>query len=105
MKKVVLGYSGGLDTSILIRFIKEKYGADVVAVTIGLGQQENLEAFRKKALAIGAAEAYVIDGREEFVDRGRLTVDRRLERLRQGFFLGLDQFALIHRQRAIVRRL
>jgi argininosuccinate synthase len=69
MKKVVLGYSGGLDTSILIRFIKEKYGADVVAVTIGLGQQENLEAFRQKALTIGATEAFVIDAREEFVEK------------------------------------
>jgi argininosuccinate synthase len=68
MKKVVLGYSGGLDTSILIRFIKEKYSADIVAVTIGLGQQENLEAFRQKALMIGAAEAFVIDAREEFVN-------------------------------------
>jgi argininosuccinate synthase len=66
--KIVLAYSGGLDTSIIIPWLKENYaGCEVVAMIGDLGQQEDLEAARKKALATGASAAYVEDLREEFV--------------------------------------
>ena len=66
-KKVVLAYSGGLDTSIIIPWLKENYGCEVIAVIGDVGQQEDLEVARKKALATGASTAYVEDLREEFV--------------------------------------
>lgn len=67
-KKVVLAYSGGLDTSIIIPWLKENYGGcEVIAMIGDLGQQEDLEAARKKALATGASAAYVEDLREEFI--------------------------------------
>jgi argininosuccinate synthase len=67
-KKIVLAYSGGLDTSIIIPWLKETYpGCDVIAMIGDLGQLEDLEAARKKALATGASAAYVEDLREEFI--------------------------------------
>ena len=67
-KKVVLAYSGGLDTSIIIPWLKENYGGcEVIAMIGDLGQQEDLEAARKKALATGASSAYVEDLRQEFI--------------------------------------
>jgi argininosuccinate synthase len=66
-KKVVLAYSGGLDTSIIIPWLRENYGCEVIAMIGDVGQQEDLEAARKKALATGASTAYVEDLREEFV--------------------------------------
>jgi argininosuccinate synthase len=67
-KKVVLAYSGGLDTSIIIPWLKETYGGcEVIAMIGDLGQMEDLEAARKKALATGASSAYVEDLREEFI--------------------------------------
>jgi len=66
-RKVVLAYSGGLDTSIIIPWLKETYGCEVIAMIGDLGQQEDLEAARKKALATGASAAYVEDLREEFI--------------------------------------
>jgi argininosuccinate synthase len=66
--KIVLAYSGGLDTSIIIPWLKENYaGCEVIAMIGDLGQQEDLEAARQKALATGASAAYVEDLREEFV--------------------------------------
>jgi len=67
--KIVLAYSGGLDTSVAIPWLAEKYGAEVVAVTVDLGQGENLEAARERALATGAVNAYVVDVRQEFAHR------------------------------------
>jgi argininosuccinate synthase len=67
MKKIVLAYSGGLDTSVAIKWLKEEYGAEVIAFCADLGQGEDLKAVRKKALATGASGAYVEDLREEFV--------------------------------------
>jgi argininosuccinate synthase len=68
VKKVVLAYSGGLDTSIIIPWIKENYGgAEIVAYCGDVGQGDDLEAVRKKALATGAAKCIVEDLREEFV--------------------------------------
>src|SRR6266581_9112480 len=66
-KKVVLAYSGGLDTSIIIPWLNENYGCEVIAVIGDVGQQEDLEAARKKALATGASSAHIEDLREEFV--------------------------------------
>ena len=68
MLKVVLAYSGGLDTSIIIPWLKETYsGCDIIAMIGDLGQKEDLEAARKKALATGASAAFVEDLREEFI--------------------------------------
>ena len=69
MKRIVLAYSGGLDTSVAIPWLAEKYGAQVVAVTLDLGQGENLEAARERALSTGAVNAYVVDVRQEFAHR------------------------------------
>src|ERR1700759_5450014 len=66
-KKVVLAYSGGLDTSIIIPWLKETYGCEVIAMIGDVGQQEDLEAAKKKALATGASSATIEDLREEFV--------------------------------------
>jgi argininosuccinate synthase len=66
-ERVVLAYSGGLDTSVAIPFIAEATGAEVIAVAVDVGQGgEDLEAIRKRALDCGAAEAVVIDAKEEF---------------------------------------
>jgi argininosuccinate synthase len=66
-KKVVLAYSGGLDTSIIIPWLRETYGCEVIAMIGDVGQQEDLEAARKKALATGASSAGIEDLREEFI--------------------------------------
>jgi argininosuccinate synthase len=66
-KKAVLAYSGGLDTSIIIPWLKETYGCEVIAMIGDVGQQEDLEAARKKALATGAVKATIEDLREEFI--------------------------------------
>jgi argininosuccinate synthase len=69
-ERVVLAYSGGLDTSVAIGWIAEKTGADVIAVAADVGQGgEDLETVRKRALACGAVEAEVLDLRDEFADR------------------------------------
>jgi len=67
MKRIVLAYSGGLDTSVAVSWLAEKYGAEIIAVTLDLGQGEDLTNVRERALALGAVRAHVIDGREEFV--------------------------------------
>ncbi len=66
-QKVVLAYSGGLDTSIIIPWLKETYGCEVIAMIGDVGQQEDLEAAQRKALATGASAASVEDLREEFI--------------------------------------
>jgi argininosuccinate synthase len=65
-KKVVLAYSGGLDTSIILRWLKETYGCEVVTFTADLGQGEELEPARAKAEAMGASAVHIEDLREEF---------------------------------------
>ena len=67
MRKIVLAYSGGLDTSVIIQWLREKYKCGVVAFVADLGQDEDLEATREKALRTGADECYVEDLREEFI--------------------------------------
>jgi len=65
--KVVLAYSGGLDTSAAIKWIAEKYTMDVIALSADLGMQRNYESIRRKALKVGAVKALVVDAKEEFV--------------------------------------
>ena len=68
--RVVLAYSGGLDTSVAIGWIADAIGAEVIAVAVDLGQGgEDLDIIRKRALDCGAVEAYVADAREEFADQ------------------------------------
>jgi len=67
IKRVVLAYSGGLDTSIILKWIQETYKAELVTFTADLGQGEELEPARKKAEMLGAKKIYVEDLREEFV--------------------------------------
>lgn len=67
VKKVVLLYSGGLDTSCMLKWIQDVYKAEVITVTVDIGQQgDDLEQIKKKALKFGAKKAYVIDAKEEF---------------------------------------
>jgi argininosuccinate synthase len=66
--KVILAYSGGLDTSVMVPWIGEKYNLDVVAFTVDLGQGEDIEKIRKKALKTGAVDAIAIDAKNLFVD-------------------------------------
>jgi argininosuccinate synthase len=67
VKKVVLAYSGGLDTSVILRWLQENYGCEVVTFTADLGQGEELAPARAKAESMGAKEIFVEDLREEFV--------------------------------------
>jgi argininosuccinate synthase len=66
MERIVLAYSGGLDTSVAIPWLAEKYGAEIIAVTLDLGQGRELSDVRERALAVGALRAHVIDARDEF---------------------------------------
>jgi len=66
-KKIVLAYSGGLDTSVAIKWLKETYGAEIIAFCADLGQGEDLNEVKEKALKTGASKVYVEDLREEFV--------------------------------------
>jgi argininosuccinate synthase len=65
--KVVLAYSGGVDTSVAIKWLHETYKVDVIAVTIDVGNEKDFSAIKEKALKVGAIKALVIDGKELFV--------------------------------------
>ncbi|RMG69958.1 MAG: argininosuccinate synthase [Chloroflexi bacterium] len=67
VNKVVLAYSGGLDTSVIVPWLKENYGCEVVCFTADLGQEEELDGLEEKALASGASKLYIRDLREEFL--------------------------------------
>src|SRR5512136_2196000 len=67
-KKILLAYSGGLDTSVAIHWLKEKYGCDVVAVTVDVGQSDDLKDAMRRAKSIGASRSWVIDAKKEFVE-------------------------------------
>ncbi len=67
VKKIVLAYSGGLDTSIILKWLKNEYGCEVVAFSADLGQGDELDPIREKALATGADKVYIDDLKEEFV--------------------------------------
>jgi argininosuccinate synthase len=68
MATVVLAYSGGLDTSVAIRWIKEKYDLDVIALTIDVGNDRDLEAIAARGKQIGAVKSLIVDGRADFVN-------------------------------------
>lgn len=67
IKKVVVAYSGGLDTSIILSWIKEHYNAEVVACCVNVGQDKELTGLKEKAIRTGASKAYIIDAQKEFV--------------------------------------
>ncbi|MFN2510253.1 MAG: argininosuccinate synthase [Pyrinomonadaceae bacterium] len=67
IRKIVLAYSGGLDTSVMLRWLKEQYGCEVVCYCADVGQGEEMEGLEAKALATGASKLYVEDLRDEFV--------------------------------------
>ncbi len=69
VKKCVLAYSGGLDTSVIIPWLRENYGCEVIAFAADLGQGDcNATALKKKAIASGASKCYVMDLRKEFLE-------------------------------------
>ncbi len=86
VKKVVLAYSGGLDTSVILRWIQEVYGAEVVAYTADVGQGDEVEEARVKALETGAVEAICEDLTEEFV-RDYVFPAFRASALYEGYYL------------------
>ena len=67
IKKIVLAYSGGLDTSVIIKWLKEEYESEIIAFCADIGQGEELEPIRENALATGASKVYIEDLKEEFV--------------------------------------
>ena len=67
IKKVVLAYSGGLDTSVILRWLQDRYSAEVVTFTADIGQGEEVEPARAKAEMLGIKEIFIEDLREEFV--------------------------------------
>ncbi|HSP91714.1 MAG TPA: argininosuccinate synthase domain-containing protein, partial [Vicinamibacterales bacterium] len=69
MNRIVLAYAGGLDTSVAVPWLAETYGAEVVCVTLDLGQGKDLASVRERALSAGALRAHVLDVREEFAQQ------------------------------------
>jgi argininosuccinate synthase len=67
VKKVVVAYSGGLDTSVILRWVRDKYHCEVVACAVDVGQASETKGIKEKALKTGASKAYLIDARREFV--------------------------------------
>ncbi|EZQ04851.1 MULTISPECIES: argininosuccinate synthase [Acidianus] len=72
--KIILAYSGGLDTTVSIRWLKEKYQADVITVTVDVGQVDDFKKLEERAYSAGASKHYMIDAKEEFV-KGFVTYD------------------------------
>src|SRR5947209_7770282 len=68
-EKIVLAYSGGLDTTVAVHWLTESRGFDVIALTVDLGSQPDLDAIRKRAMVAGAVQAYVLDARRPFIER------------------------------------
>ena len=68
LDKVVLAYSGGLDTSVAIKWLKEKYNLDVIAVCIDVGNERDFSTIQQKALDVGAVKSLVKDAKELFVN-------------------------------------
>ena len=82
--RVLLLYSGGLDTSVMLKWIQDEYEAEVVALTVNLGQPgEDFEVVRGKALKLGALDCHVVDAREEFAERVRAAGDQGQRPLRR----------------------
>jgi argininosuccinate synthase len=87
-KKIVLAYSGGLDTSVILTWLKETYGAEIVAYTADLGQAEELIPVREKAIRTGASSVHIVDLREEFVRDFVFPVLRANATYEAGYLLG-----------------
>ncbi|NQV00251.1 MAG: argininosuccinate synthase, partial [Parcubacteria group bacterium] len=69
VNKVVLLYSGGLDTSVMLKWIKDVYKAEIIALCVDIGQQaDDLEEIRKKAIKLGALKSIVVDAKDEFAE-------------------------------------
>ncbi len=88
IKKVVLAYSGGLDTSVILRWLIEKYNCEVITVTADLGQPEDLAGIEEKALKTGASKAYVLDLKEEFAKDYIFPMMRAAARYENRYMLG-----------------
>ncbi|MFA4836287.1 MAG: argininosuccinate synthase domain-containing protein, partial [Dehalococcoidia bacterium] len=67
-KRVVLAYSGGLDTSVAIKWIEEKYGYEVIAMALDIGMEKNYASIQKRALDVGAVKSLVINVKDAFVN-------------------------------------
>ncbi|MCX7984681.1 MAG: argininosuccinate synthase [Bacteroidetes bacterium] len=67
-ERIAVAYSGGLDTSVIVKWLQEKYNAEVITVTGNLGQKKEIAGVREKALKSGAVKAYIVDLRKEFVE-------------------------------------
>ncbi len=67
VKKIVLAYSGGLDTSVMLKWLKEQYGCEIIAFTADIGQDDELNGLNEKAIQTGASKIYIEDLRDEFV--------------------------------------
>ena len=68
-RKIVLAYSGGLDTSVMLKWLQQKYNAEIITVTLDVGQREDLRAIEKKAKDLGALKHYSIDAKDEFAEK------------------------------------
>lgn len=86
VRKVVLAYSGGLDTSVMLTWIKERYGCEVITFTADIGQGDELAGLQEKALATGASRCYIEDLREEFV-RDFVFTALKANAVYEGFYL------------------
>lgn len=87
-KKIILAYSGGLDTSIMASWLKENYDCEVIGVTANLGQKEDWDSLRKKALASGISRIYIEDVREPFVKKYLWPLLRSGGRYEQYYMIG-----------------
>ncbi|GAT78325.1 argininosuccinate synthase, partial [Ehrlichia ruminantium] len=67
MKKIVLAYSGGLDTSVILKWLQENYNCEVVVFTADIGQEDDMSVIQKKAAALNVKEIFIEDLKEEFV--------------------------------------
>ena len=106
VKKVVLAYSGGLDTSVILKWLQEAYGCEVVAFTADLGQGEETQAAREKAALLGVKEIYVEDLRQTFV-RDFVSPMFRANALYEGMYLlgtAIARPLIAQRQIEIARR-
>jgi argininosuccinate synthase len=86
IKRVVLAYSGGLDTSVAIKWLKDTYGCEVIAFCADLGQEEDLKEIRLRAIKAGASKVYVVDLKEEFV-RDYIFPMLRANAVYEGYYL------------------
>lgn len=106
IRKVVLAYSGGLDTSVMLKWIKDRYGCDVVTFTADIGQGDELAGLEEKARATGASRCYIEDLREEFVREFVFTA-LKANAVYEGFYLlgtSLARPLIARRQIEIARK-